>query len=202
MTQAKISLKKSDGKISLKKVAPALKNIRLEFSWKSKVKLDADASALVCGYNAQQKPVMLGAQYLICYAIPADPERAVIAGADVRDGTGDKESITVDLNKVNARAEEIPFILTIYGSPGNGQSFNDMTEGKVTIFNDETNEALVDFDFNPENFVNNESLVHVASLFRSSDTWELQGFGTAMPSQDLFSATALFGGKPEEWYED
>lgn len=200
MTQAKISLKKSDGKISLKKVSPALKKVRLEFSWKSKVKLDADASALVCGYNAQQKPVMLGAQYLICYAIPADPERAVIAGADVRDGTGDKESITVDLNKVNTRAEEIPFILTIDGSPANGQSFGQMSEGKVTIFNDETNEALVDFDFSPDSFSNNESLVHVASLFRSADNWELQGFGTGIQGQDIYGAVDLFGGNSSEWY--
>lgn len=200
MTQAKISLKKSDGKISLKKVAPLLKNIRLEFSWKSKVKLDADASALVCGYDAAGKPVMLGQNYLICYAIKADPEGAVVAGIDVRDGTGDKESITVCLDKVHARAEEIPFILTIDGSPANGQHFGMMTEGKVTIFNSDTNEALVDFDFTPDSFVNNESLVHVASLFRSNDTWEIQGFGSGMPGADIYSAVDHFGGKSQEWY--
>lgn len=64
MTQ-KISLKKgSSEKVSLKKIAPALKRIRLEFSWKSNEKLDLDVSALICRHNASGLPELLHTQRL------------------------------------------------------------------------------------------------------------------------------------------
>ncbi|MCX7557790.1 TerD family protein, partial [Xanthomonadaceae bacterium JHOS43] len=115
----KISLKKgSSEKISLKKVAPALKELRLEFSWKSDSKLDLDVSALVCRHNAAGNPEMLSARHLVCYANKFDPERSTFAGDDVRDGTGSMEQIDITLAKISPDAQEIAFVLTIDDDTG------------------------------------------------------------------------------------
>lgn len=200
MTQAKISLKKSSGKISLKKEFPALNKLRVEFSWKTQVKLDADASAFVCSNDAEGKPVMISPYHMVSYANPADTERAVIAGPDVRDGTGDKEVLTVDISRVHPDAKEIAFVLTIDESKRNGLNFGLVEDGAFQIFNDETNELLVDYGFVESKFTNKESLIHVASLFNDGQGWAVQAFGSAKPNADIYDAVTLFGGE-KSWYE-
>lgn len=188
---AKLALKKSDGKLSLKKATSRdLKRIRCEFGWHSKVSLDADVSAFILDGNS----TMLGPEYLIFFHQKVDPEMSVIAGADVRDGTGEKEKIMVDLTRVTSRAQEIAFILTIDEDQSQANHFGVLTEADVTIFDDETNEAIIEFKFDASTFQNGESLVHVASLFRGERGWDIQGFAKGTPNKDLSGAVEAFRG--------
>lgn len=187
----KVSLKKSDGKVSLKKTTTRiLKTIRLEFGWKASVKLDADVSAFVLDGNQ----AMLGPEYLVFFHQKISPDMAVMAGPDVRDGTGEKEKIFVNLGKVTDRAQEIAFILTIDEDQSQAKHFGVLTEADVIIYDDETNDVLVEFKFDSSTFQNGESLVHAASLFRGANGWEVQGFATGTPNADLTSAVTLFRG--------
>ncbi len=193
---AKVSLKKSDGKVSLKKAtARILKTIRLEFGWRASVKLDADVSAFVLDGNSK----MLGPEYLVFFHQKISPDMAVMAGADVRDATGEKEKIFVNLDKVTDRAKEIAFILTIDEDKSQSKHFGVLTEADVTIYDDETNDVLVEFKFDASTFQNGESLVHAASLFRGENGWEIQGFAVGTPNQDLSGAVVKFGGDLN-WY--
>ena len=195
----KISLKKgSSEKISLKKVAPALKELRLEFSWKSDSKLDLDVSALVCRHNAAGNPEMLSARHLVCYANKFDPERYTFAGDDVRDGTGSMEQIDITLAKISPDAQEIAFVLTIDDDTGL-KRFGHASEGMLKIFDSERNVEILDFDFLAPEVAGN-TICHVASLVREDGEWKLKAYGVGKAGLDICDVVMAFGGK-KEWYE-
>lgn len=192
----KLALKKSDGKVALSKAtSKILKKIRLEFGWRSSVSLDADVSAFLLDSNQS----MIGPEYFVFFNQKADPEASVVAGADVRDGTGEKEKIFVDLPKVSNKVSEIAFILTIDEAASQANHFGVLEEADVVIYDDDTNEPLVEFKFDSSTFKNGESLVHAASIFRGNTGWEVQGFGKGTPGKDLTGAVTLFRGSLE-WF--
>jgi len=192
----KLSLKKSDGRVSLKKAtARVLKTVRLEFGWRANVALDADVSAFVLDGNS----AMLGPEYLIFFHQKLSPDMAVMAGPDIQDATGEKEKIFVNLDKITDRAQEIAFILTIDENKSQSKHFGALTEADVTIYDDETGDVLVEFKFDSSTFQNGESLIHAASLFRGNDGWEIQGFATGKPGLDLEGAITLFKGD-RNWF--
>lgn len=195
----KISLKKgSTEKINLKKIAPQLKEIRLEFSWKSGQKLDLDVSALICRHNAAGKPEMLSARHLVCYGNKFDPERSTFAGEDVRDGTGNLEQIDVTLAKISDKAEEIAFVLTIDDDTGM-KRLGHATEGMLKIFDSERNVEILDFDFlTPE--VAGNTICHVASLIREDGEWKLKAYGVGKEGMDICDVVTAFGGD-SSWYD-
>lgn len=195
----KISLKKgSTDKISLKKISPTLKNLRLEFSWKSDHKLDLDVSALVCRHNAEGKPEMLSARHLVCYANKVDPEKAVFAGDDVRDGNGKMEMIEVFLDKVTPTAKEIAFVLTIDDDTGS-KRFGHASEGILKIFDADRNVEVLDFDFLAPEVAGN-SICQVASLLLEDGEWKLKALGVGKAGLDLCDVIAAFGGDLS-WFE-
>lgn len=195
----KISLKKgSSEKISLKKIAPLLKEIRLEFSWKSGGKLDLDVSALICRHNAAGNPEMLSARHLVCYGNKFDPERSTFAGADVRDGTGEMEQIDITLDKISANANEVAFVITIDDDTGRARLGN-ASEGMLKIFDAERNVEILDFDFLAPEVAGN-TICHVASLVREDGEWKLKAYGVGKAGMDICDVVAAFGGDPA-WYE-
>ena len=195
----KISLKKgSSEKISLKKIAPLLKEIRLEFSWKSGGKLDLDVSALVCRHNAAGNPEMLSARHLVCYGNKFDPERSTFAGADVRDGTGEMEQIDVALEKISPNADEIAFVITIDDETGRARLGN-AEAGMLKIFDSERNVEILDFDFLAPEVAGN-TICHVASLVREDGEWKLKAYGVGKAGMDICDVVAAFGGDVS-WYD-
>lgn len=195
----KISLKKgSSEKISLKKLAPSLKEIRLEFSWKSAQKLDLDVSALICRHNASGTPEMLSARHLVCYAQKVDPERSTFAGDDVRDGTGNLEQIDVTLDKISDKADELAFVITIDDETGQ-KRLGHATEGMLKIFDAERNVEILDFDFLAPEVAGN-TICHVASLIREDGEWKLKAYGVGKAGMDICDVVSAFGGDPT-WYE-
>lgn len=195
----KISLKKgSSEKISLKKIAPLLKEIRLEFSWKSDSKLDLDVSAVICRHNAAGAPEMLSPRHLVCYGNKFDPEKSTFAGEDVRDGTGNLETIEQTLAKISPDADEVAFVLTIDDETGK-KRLGHATEGMLKIFDAERNVEILDFDFLAPEIAGN-TICHVASLVREDDEWKLKAYGVGKAGMDICDVVSAFGGDPA-WYE-
>lgn len=194
----KVSLKKgSSEKVSLKKIAPALKRIRLEFSWKSDAKLDLDVSALICRHNAAGNPELLSSKHFVCYAQKFDPERSTFAGADVRDGTGQMEQLDVTLDSISPDATEIAFVLTIDDESGQ-KRLGHATSGMLKIFDDERGTELLDFDFlTPE--VAGNTICHVASLVREDGEWKLKAYGVGKAGLDIYDVVLAFGGQAD-WF--
>lgn len=182
-----VQLKKNE-KLSLKKVAPGLSKIRLEVNWNSPVKFDADATALVCDAT----PKLLSDDYIVFYNQEKDPEGAVVSHGDQRNGGGAGEVVTVDLDKVNPNAREIAFIVTIYEGVTNGLNFGKLQSGGMKLVNDETGEVLAEFAFGTGEFTN-ETMIHMGSLFKGDNGWDIEAFGKGRAGMELGDVLAQFG---------
>lgn len=198
---AKVSLKKGNSeKVSLRKVAPLLKKILMRFNWTSDVKLDLDCSALLCRNDAKGYPEVIDVRHIVFYAPTNgfDPSRSVFYGGDVRDGTGDFETIDINLETLPEDVTEIPFVLTI-DDDSDSLTFGNATSGLLELVNMETNETVLDFNFLEKEHAG-RSIIHVASLKRS-DTggWDIVGVG-AGKSGSILDAFTAFGADPE-WFE-
>lgn len=197
----KVTLKKGTStKVALKKIAPSLKKVLMRFNWTSDVKLDLDCSALLCRTSAKGYPVVDDVRNIVFYA-PSnafDPSRSVFYGGDVRDGTGDFETIDVNLETVPEDITEIPFIMTIDDATGK-LTFGNATSGVLEMVNMETNETILTFNFLEAEHAGRKML-HVASLKRSANGgWDIEGVGVGRDG-DILDAFLAFGGQ-RDWFE-
>lgn len=186
-----IVLTKTSGKINLKKEFPGLKKIRLVLEWTNPsngTKVDADASAFVCDGNSK----LLGNEYFVFYGSQdkACPQKAVVYGGDSRQGG--TETITVDLEKVTDKAQEIAFVITMYESKEKGLTFGELEKGGITLYNDETGDKLASYAFGTGEYTK-ESLIHMASLYKGANGWEYEAFGKGAVGKDLGDALVMFG---------
>lgn len=197
----KIALKKgTSNKIQLRKVAPALKKVLMKFNWTSDVKLDLDCSAILCRNDANGFPKVLSPQHLVFYAPTNafDPSRSVFYGGDVRDGTGDFETIDINLETIPEEVTEIAFVLTIDDASGK-QTFGHATSGVLELLNQETDDVILTFDF-LDAAHNQKTIIHVASLKRNAtEGWEVEGFGSGL-SGSILDAFLAFGAS-SDWFE-
>jgi len=189
---AAINLTKSTGKINLKKEFPGLKRVRLDLEW-TDANIDADASAFVCDGNSK----LLSNEHFVFYGLDpdqnglkADPQKAVVYGGDSR--KGGVETIKIDLEKVASAAAEIALVITIYESKEKNKHFGNLTAGGISLYNDETGDLLASFKFGTGEYTN-ESLIHMASLFKGANGWEFEAFGRGAANKDLGDALEMFG---------
>jgi len=180
-----LNLKKAE-KINLTKTFPGLKKVRLELEW-TDANIDADASAFICDENTK----LLNDSYFVFYNPPNDscPEKAVVYGGDAR--KGGVETIKIDLEKVTHRAREIALVVTIYESIEKNLHFGNLKSGGISLYNEETGEKMASFQFGTGEYTN-ESLIHMASLYKGENGWEFEAFGRGTAGADLAYALEMF----------
>lgn len=182
-------------KVRLRKESD-LKRVRLELKWSAPGvrNFDVDASAFICDLDAKGKPKALGESYFVFYGNETDPQKSVVTGGDVKEeGDADGENIVVDLDRVNAKAQEIAFVLSIHKAASRRQHFGMLQGGGVVLFNDDTNEELGTFEFGNGAYTNKETIIHAASLIRDEDGWDFVPYGEGRPDKDLGDIVTEFG---------
>lgn len=199
---AKLNLEKGkSNKLSLKKVAPLLKELRVEFSWKSAGKLDLDASVLVCRQNAEGFPVLRESEQVAFYGQKITGDMSIKLGKDRRDGDGELETADIYLDRVDPQDNEIALIMTIEDNSANkSQTFGLASEGKFILFNKETDEAILEFDFVGSDTAQ-LNIIHVGSIIREEDgSWSVVNIGQGKYSKDgILEALKMFGAK-DDWF--
>lgn len=136
--------------IDLTKHAPTVKNYYIGLGWKSKGRVDADASVFPCDYRADGSPHLLSPPYFVFYNQLESPCGGILHSPDDRDdgdstADGDREWISIQSAVLDSRIKEIAAIVTIDGAPANGQSFRDIYDAYIRICElDHIEEQLID----------------------------------------------------------
>jgi tellurium resistance protein TerD len=93
----------------------------------------------------------------------------VVHSGDNRTGdtSGDDETLTVDVAKVLAIADEVSFIITIHDAVARKQNFGQIDKSYVKIYNDADGSVIAQYDL-AEKFTN-ETAIQVGSLYKNSD---------------------------------
>lgn len=171
-----IDLKKGQG-VNLSKQAPGLNKIRVGLGWgESNPVMDLD----VCMFGLRLvngAPKLHSEDYFIFYNHKESSDGAVKHLGDNRTGagTGDDETILIELAKVNADVLDLSLFVTIYDEKNMGYNFGKVAEAYIRILDDATGVEIAKYKLN-EQFTN-ESALQFGSLVRNGSDWEFKAVG-------------------------
>jgi len=172
-----ISLEKG-GRIDLGKEAPGLNKIGIGLGWDENDSdtgddFDLDASLFMLGSNneipAQGNFIFYGNLTSPCGAVEHTGDN--LTGG----GDGDDEVITVELDKVDPRIQEILLVVTIYEYDVRKQNFGQVSNSYVRLV-DDNNKELAKYEL--EEDFSTETAIEFGRLYRKDGTWRFQAVGT------------------------
>lgn len=166
-----INLKKG-GTFNLKKEKPQIKNVTLGLGWDvndgaSPYQFDCDASVFILGDNQR----LIADEYFVFYNNKVSPDGAVAHQGDNRTGAGDgdDESIKIDLQKIDPRATQIVFVITIDQAEERKQDFGMIAGAFARVYDGDTNETLVQYDLN-QKFPGADALI-IGRFYKMGSEW-------------------------------
>ena len=134
---------------------------------------DLDASVFILGENKK----ILSDKHFVFYNNLVSGDGAVEHTGDnlTGDGDGDDESIKVDLSKIDPRATEICFVVTIHEAEARRQNFGQVRNSFVRIYNPDTNEEIIKYELEEDFSI--ETAVEFGRLYKKGDEWKFEAVG-------------------------
>lgn len=115
--------------------AKELNQLRMELTWsprQSNVPVD-NFDLDVCAFMLDEDDRLLRDEYFVFYNNLRSPADAVVLKADDIDGA-DGEVLLINLSKVPAQVRRLLFLVTIYNAEARMQSFDDITDATVSLY--------------------------------------------------------------------
>lgn len=170
-----IQLKKGE-RFNLSKEVPGLKKVVAGLGWsmnKTGQSYDIDASVFMLGNNGK----IPDEKYFIFYNNRKSPDGALEHSGDNQTGKGDgdDEIILIDLTQVNPVIETIVFVVTIHEGEEKKQSFSQVQNSFIRLYNPETGIELARYPLN-EAF-SNETAVEFGRLYHKNQEWRFEAVG-------------------------
>jgi tellurium resistance protein TerD len=172
-----INLTKGE-RVSLSKEAPGMVKAVVGLGWDVNQtdtgdQFDLDASVFMLGENGK----IVGEKYFIFYNNLESGDGSVKSSGDSRtgEGSGDDETITVDLIQVNPAVQEIVFVVTIYQAETRRQNFGQIRNAFIRIYDEVTQNEVTRYDLD-EDF-SRETALEMGRLYRKDGEWRFQAVG-------------------------
>lgn len=134
---------------------------------------DLDASAFILGENKK----ILADEFFVFYNNLKSPDGAVEHTGDnlTGEGEGDDESIKIDLSKLDSRATEICFVVTIHKADERRQNFGQVRNSFIRIYDSANGEELARYDLEEDFSV--ETAVEFGRLYKKNGQWRFEAMG-------------------------
>lgn len=172
-----INLTKGE-RVSLSKEAPGMVKASVGLGWDVNQtdtghQFDLDASVFMLGENGK----IVGEKYFVFYNNLESGDGSVKSSGDSRtgEGSGDDETITVDLTTVNPAVQEIVFVVTIYQAETRRQNFGQIRNAFIRIYDQVTQNEVTRYDLD-EDF-SRETALEMGRLYRKDGEWRFQAVG-------------------------
>jgi tellurium resistance protein TerD len=140
-------------------------------------------------------------RFFIYYNNLESPEGAVMHTGDVEGGedededdADDKETVNVDLDKLDSEATQIVFTATIEEADSRKQDFGQVKNSFIRVYNQENDEEICRYDLEDDFSV--ENAIEFGRLIRQGEAWEFEALGIGHGG-GLLSLVNKF--KVEEW---
>lgn len=135
---------------------------------------DLDASAFILGENGK----ILADEYFVFYNNLTSPDGAVEHTGDnlTGEGEGDDESIHIDLSKIDPRATEIIFVVTIHKADERRQNFGQVRNAFIRIADDATGKEILRYDLDEDFSI--ETAVEFGRIYKRNGQWKFEAIGT------------------------
>lgn len=93
-------------------------------------------------------------------------------------GSGDDETVTIELNAVPAHVAKLDIIINIHDAAARGQNFGQVPSCKARAYNQESGEVLAKYDL-VEDF-SGATAVHAVQLYRYEGSWKVKAIGAPL----------------------
>ncbi|MEX3623582.1 TerD family protein [Viridibacillus arvi] len=172
-----VSLAKGQ-KVDLTKTNPGLTTIQVGLGWDINrydggQEFDLDAAAFLLDTNSK----LTTDSDFIYYNNKANQNNSVVSSGDSLNGagTGDDETILVDLTNVPDHIDSIALTVTIHEADVRNQNFGMVENSYIRIMNQQTGEELIRYDLGEDFSV--ETAIIVAKLYRHNGEWKFNAVG-------------------------
>lgn len=136
---------------------------------------DLDASAFMLGSNKK----LPQDEFFVFYNNPQSLDGAVESSGDDTTGGnsdgGDDETLTVDIEKVDPRIQEIIFTVTIHEAEKRRQNFGQVRNSYIRVYNANTNEEIARYDLDEDFSI--ETAVEFGRLYKRGNEWKFEAMG-------------------------
>ena len=172
-----VNIKKGE-RINLTKEAPGLKKASIGLGW------DVNATDTGAAFDLDASVFMLGGdgkipadEYFVFYNNLNSPDQSVKHLGDSRtgEGSGDDETIIIDLLKINPAIQELIFVVTIHDADQRRQNFGQVRNSYIRIYDDETQTEVIKYDL--EEDFSRETAVEFGRLYQKNGEWRFQAVG-------------------------
>ncbi len=176
-----VSLSKG-GNVSLTKAAPNLSAIGVGLGWDvrstSGKDFDLDASALALADNHK----VLGDDYFVFFNNLKSPDGSIEHQGDnlTGEGEGDDEVININLRQVPPQVVSIVFAVSIYDADGRQQSFGQVRNAFIRVFDLTNDVELARYDLTEDASV--ETAMVFGEVYRNAQEWKFRAIGQGYAS--------------------
>ncbi|KIF03002.1 chemical-damaging agent resistance protein C [Streptomyces sp. RSD-27] len=176
-----VSLSKG-GNISLSKEAPGLSAVTVGLGWDVRtttgVDFDLDASAIAV--DATGKVVSDG--HFVFFNNKSTPDQTIVHTGDNRtgEGSGDDESIKVNLAGLPAGVDKIVFPVSIYDADSRGQNFGQVRNAYIRVVNQAGGAEIARYDLSED--AATETAMVFGELYRNGTEWKFRAVGQGYAS--------------------
>jgi tellurium resistance protein TerD len=172
-----LSLSKGE-KLSLAKVAPALKHMVVGLGWTARatagVEFDLDASAFLLNKDGKCRSdadfIFYGQKKSTCGSVESMGDNRT--GTD---GVSDAEQILVNLTTLPADVDKIDFTVTIYDFIKRQQTFGQVNKAYIRLVDGDTNAEVCRYDLSEDS--STETAMVFAQLYRKDAGWSFNAVG-------------------------
>ncbi|MEG4216139.1 pentapeptide repeat-containing protein [Microcoleus sp. Pol14C6] len=163
-------------RFNLSKESPNFSKIAIALGWQVRQtaqNCDIDASVFMLAADGR----IPDEKYFVFYNNLTSPDGAVRHSGDSRKGQidGDDETVYLDLSKINAAIQEIVFVVTIHEGQEKNQSFSQVENAFIRLYNSETLSELVRYNLNQ--IFSQETALEFGRLYKKNGEWRFQAVG-------------------------
>ena len=180
------------GNVSLSKVDPTLKNVKIGLGWDTRSTdgqdFDLDASAFLLTDAGKVR----GDNDFIFYNNLKSSDGSVTHTGDNRtgEGEGDDESLIIELNRVPQEVTKIVFVVTIHEATTRRQSFGQVANAFIRLVNNDSNVEAARYDLSED--ASTETAMLFGELYRHAGEWKFRAVGQGYAG-GLGSVCAQYG---------
>ncbi|WP_445172331.1 pentapeptide repeat-containing protein [Microcoleus sp.] len=163
-------------RFNLSKETPDFSKIAIALGWQvsqTAQNCDIDASVFMLAADGR----IPDEKYFVFYNNLTSPDGAVRHSGDCRNGQieGDDETVYVDLSKINSAIQEIVFVVTIHEGQEKNQTFSQVTNAFIRLYNRESLSELVRYNLNQ--IFSQETALEFGRLYKKNGEWRFQVVG-------------------------
>lgn len=166
------------GILNLTREFPELRYAGIGLGW------DLNPDRLEDAFDLDVSVFMLGPDrkipnelFFVFYNNLKSPDGAIEHFGDSRtgEGSGDDESIEIDLSRISTDIEEILFVVTIHDSKVRNQNFGRIQNTFIRIYDISTKIEILRYNLQEQ--FSQETAIEFGKLYRQSNAWVFQALG-------------------------